>query len=104
MLDEISDAALKSELRMGCALISQVLSIKSGSKEFHALKQGHDLHNINSIGKAKTKPSTSIKATIKERAKAKERTSKHELLKKAEFDLTDQTRERRKKESLFHPR
>ncbi len=71
MLDEISDTALKSELRMGCALISQVLSIKSGSKKFHALKQGHDLHSINSAGKAKNKTVDINKGNDKGKGKGK---------------------------------
>jgi len=39
----------------GWGVLAKSLGIKPGSKEFHALKRGHDLHGSNDIGMEKGK-------------------------------------------------
>lgn len=45
----------KSGKGKGWGVVAKSLGIKPGSKEFHALKNGHDLYTVNHKGKSKGK-------------------------------------------------
>lgn len=47
----------KAEKGQGWGVLAKSLGIKPGSKDFHALKQGHDLHDNMDRGKGKAKGS-----------------------------------------------
>ncbi len=45
----------RSSRGQGWGVLAKSLGIKPGSREFHALKRGHDLHDNNNIGMGKGK-------------------------------------------------
>ena len=51
----------KSDKGKGWGALAKSIGIKPGSKEFHALKKGHDLHDDNDGGKGKEKKGKSKK-------------------------------------------